>query len=107
MDEEPPQRQRPHLTGAQTAHLFKLPEVLDTARRFAISPARDQVSGSRGDRSDGAAYYRAESESGDHIDLVGQDHVRPGAGPSASAGNAQAGHHVREGGELLQALSTD
>lgn len=32
--------------------------------------------------------------------LVGHDHVRPGAGSSTAAGNAQACHHFHEGGRV-------
>lgn len=32
--------------------------------------------------------------------LVGQDHVRPGPGPSPLAGNAQTGHHIGESGRI-------
>lgn len=67
------------------------------ARLSALPPVGLLIGAFRNHRADATSAQVVADRAGG-VRLVAQDQVRPGAGPSKRAGNAQAGHDVREGG---------
>ncbi|BDM74787.1 hypothetical protein HEK616_82740 (plasmid) [Streptomyces nigrescens] len=75
--------------------------AVESRRPAALAATSQSVSalvGRNRDHRPDAAFAQVVTDGAGGVRLVRQDHVRPGPRPSAAAGNAQAGHHVRESG---------